>query len=97
MAGKATLAEIMGKKGASSEDKEGGFDFEDLDALLGEGAPKLEFHPLGRLRLIRSLKNRFGAGFRNVPGISGLIKKFDNESGFALRVAKLKQIRVKGK
>jgi hypothetical protein len=42
--------------------------------------PKLEFHPLGRLRLQNALKQRFGASYRNVPGVDKLMAKFDAEA-----------------
>lgn len=75
--GGATLGEVMGN-GPSA--KHGGIDLHNLHELLGEDMPKLEFHALGRVRLIRALRNRFGAGYRSKPGISELLNKFDQEA-----------------
>lgn len=72
-----TLGEVMGRKGAEHS---GGVELKDLPDLLGEGMPKLEFHALGRVRLMRALRQRFGEGFRNVPGIQSLISKYDQET-----------------
>lgn len=72
----------MGKKGEKAH--ESGLDFEDLPELLGEKMPKLEFHTLGRVRLVQALSDRFGANFRNVPGIQGLLSKFDHEAKITL-------------
>lgn len=74
----ATLGEILGKKGEQAHSR--GLDLKDLPDLLGEGMPKLEFHALGRVRLMRALKQRFGDNFKNVPGIQSVIQKFDHEA-----------------
>ncbi len=73
----ATLGEVMGRKGASAHER--GLELKDLPDLLGEGMPRLEFHALGRLRLMKALRARFGENYRNVPGIQSVIKKFDDE------------------
>ena len=86
--GITTLNEIMGAKG--SEAKASGLDFGDLEKLLGEGMPKLEFHALGRVRLIRALKNRFGANYRSVPGINDLMSKFDQAAQTELKYHQMK-------
>lgn len=72
-----TLGELMGKKAEHAQAR--GIEFHDLPELLGDYSPKVEFHHLGRLRLVRALKNRFGANYRSVPGISELLSKFDRE------------------
>jgi hypothetical protein len=74
--GKTTLNELMGKHGEALHKE--GMDLEDLPKILGDGMPKLEFHAIGRVRLMRALQQRFGHGYRNVPGVSGLMKKFDD-------------------
>ncbi len=89
MAGKtASLAEMMGRK--SEQAKEQGLGLDDLKELLGEGMPDLKFNAVGRIRLVRALKQRFGAGFRSIPGVSGIMKEFDEESRFNLTVIKMK-------
>lgn len=74
----ATLGEVLGSKGAEAHSR--GLELDDLPKLLGEGMPKLEFHALGRLRLMRALRARFGDNYRSVPGIQDVIQKFDHES-----------------
>ncbi len=73
-----TLGEIMGRKGETAAGR--GVELHDLPDLLGERMPKLEYHALGRIRLMRALKERFGENYRNVPGIQHVIQKFDNEA-----------------
>lgn len=74
--GKTTLAEVMGKHGEKFQKH--GMDLEDLPGLLGEAMPKLEYHTLGRIRLIRALRNRFGNNYRSIPGIQQVLAKFDH-------------------
>lgn len=87
--GKTTLNEIMGKQG--DQFAKSGIDFSDLPALLGDGMPELKFTALGRVRLMRALQQRFGSGYRNVPGIAKLMKRFDEEAKTELEHHKLKQ------
>ena len=87
--GKGSLNELMGKKG--EDFAQHGIEFDDLPQLFGEKMPKLEFHALGRVRLMRALKQRFGEGFRSVPGVEQLMKKFDGEAQAELDHIKLKK------
>ena len=73
-----TLGEVMGKKGEAAHAR--GIELKDLPDLLGEGMPHLQFHAVGRLHLMRALRQRFGQNFRNIPGIQGVIAKFDQEA-----------------
>lgn len=77
--GTLTLNELMGGRGA--EFGKNGIELSDLPSLLGEGMPKLEFHALGRVRLIKALHQRFGEGYRSVPGVQELMRQFDREAG----------------
>lgn len=71
----ATLGEVLGK-GA----KEGRmYTVQDLPELLGEKMIDIEYSPVGRIRLIQALQNRFGDGFRNVPGVRYIMDDFDKE------------------
>jgi hypothetical protein len=79
----------MGKKGEDA--KKNGLDLHDLPDVLGEGMPKLEFHALGRIRLMRALQQRFGSGYRNVPGVSSVMQKFDEQAKLELHYHHLKQ------
>lgn len=80
----ATLGEVLGKKAQISGLK-------DLPDILGEKMPEMEFNEVGRLRLLKSLKGRFGEGFRNLPGITGVIKEFDTEMRFRSAIRKNKR------
>lgn len=71
-----TLNELMGKHGEDFH--KNGVDFADLPNLVGERMPKLEFHALGRVRLVAALRDRFGENWRNMPGLSKLMQKFDD-------------------
>lgn len=75
---KTTLNQLMGKGG--DDFRKNGVALSDLPDLLGESMPKLEFHALGRVRLMGALRNRFGEGYRNIPGISQLIRQFDEHA-----------------
>lgn len=68
----ATLAEVMGKELSPKG-------LEDLPKILGERMPEIEYSELGRMRLLKALRVRFGDGFRNLPGIKGIINEFDKE------------------
>jgi len=68
----ATLGELMGKKTALQS-------LEDLPEVLGEKMPEMEFNAVGKMRLLKALRNRFGQGFRNLPGVTKILKDFDQE------------------
>lgn len=84
---KASLNELMGKSG---EKKDLGLD--DLQELLGDRMPNIEFSPVGRLRLITALRNRFGDNYRQLKGISGILKEFDEESKFNIKKQEMRMI-----
>ena len=88
---KAHLGEIMGAAGNKTQS--GKLSMEDLPDVLGEKLPDLPRNPVGRFRLVRALKNRFGDGFRNLPGVSNIIKEFDTEVEFEGTIAKMKKIK----
>lgn len=90
---KASINEIMG--GAGEKAKSRKLSLDDLGDLLGERLPKLEFTPVGRLRLTTALRNRFGDSYRNLPGIDDVLKEFDHEAAFNVRCQELKQIKGK--
>lgn len=92
---KASLNELMGKAGSKAGTKK--LTLDDLGELLGEKLPKLEFNPVGRLRLTSALRQRFGDQYRNLPGISDIMKEFDEEARFSVKLQEMKQIRAKRK
>lgn len=81
----ASLNELMGNK---TEDLE----LSDLAKVLGDKMPEIPMNQVGRLRLIKALRNRFGDGFRNIPGVRHLIKEFDEE----LKVATIVRMNKRG-
>lgn len=92
---KLTLNEIMGSKGAEAKKRK--LSLTDLEGLLGERMPKLEYTPVGRLRLTTALRNRFGDSYRNMPGIDDIMSEFDKESAFTVKLQQMKMIKAKGK
>lgn len=88
---KVSLHELMGKSGGKD------LSLNDLGEILGERMPKLEFTPVGKLRLTTALRNRFGDEYRNLPGISGILKQFDEEAKFRVKIEEMKMIRAKRK
>ncbi len=93
MAGrKLSLAELMGKDGAASG-KDGALRLSSLPDILGNAMPELPRNPVGRHRLVRALRQRFGANFRSLPGITGLMKEFDSELDVERTAARIRQIK----
>ena len=90
---RVSLSEMMGKSKAEDGSSLG---LGDLQDLLGEAMPKLEFTQVGRFRLIRALKGRFGNNFRNLPGVDGIVKEFDEEMRMQKKLRKMKRIRSGG-
>lgn len=90
--GRASLSEIMGKAGA--ERGKAGLTLSDLPELLGEGMPELPQSAVGRHRLLRALKGRFGPNFRSLPGVSDLVKEFDDNIATEQKLTKLRGIRL---
>lgn len=89
---KVSLAELMGSKANVKGRK---LSLEDLGDLLGERMPKLDFNPVGRLRLTSALRNRFGEDYKNLPGIEDIIREFDEEAKFSVKLQEMKAIRGK--
>lgn len=85
----------MGSSGNKAAQKDLGLD--DLNEILGEKCPKIEFTPVGRMRLTAALRVRFGDQYRNLPGIEGILKEFDKESAFNVKLQEMKMIKAKGK
>lgn len=83
---KVSLNELMGKAGGKD------LTLDHLGDLLGERMPKLEFTPVGRLRLVTALRNRFGESYRNLPGIDNIMKEFDDHASFNVKLAEMKMI-----
>jgi len=85
----ASLNEIFGKSGEKEE-----YELGDLKELLGEKMPEMKFNAVGRVRLLKALKIRFGDGFRNIPKLKSLIKQFDGEIKTDLDIRKIKMMKM---
>jgi hypothetical protein len=94
--GKRSLAELMGSSAAGHAGT-GGLRLSHLPEILGDAMPSLPKDPIGRHRLIMALHQRFGPGFRSLPGVSGLVDQFDQEIEFERKVAQLKAIKYEPK
>lgn len=87
---KVSLAELMGRAGAAKSERK--LTLDDLGDLLGERLPKLEYTPVGRMRLANALRNRFGDNYRQLPGIDDVMKEFDDLAKFEITKQKIKQL-----
>lgn len=92
---KASLNELMG--GAGSVAKERKLSLSDLPELLGEAMPEIPHTPVGRLRLTMALRNRFGDNWRTIPGIKDVMKDFDSEAAFNVKLAEMRMIKAGSK
>lgn len=92
MGRRASLNELMGSVAAEGKKSLG---LDDLEELLGERMPQMEYSPRGRLRLITALRNRFGDNYRSLKGIDGIIREFDKEAAFNVKLQEMKMIRGK--
>lgn len=85
-----TLSEIFGRNLAQKDS----FEMSDLREMLGEKMPDLPFNSVGKLRLINSLRERFGDGFRNIPRIKKLISNFDDRVKEELDLIRVKKMKL---
>lgn len=84
--GKVTLSELMGR--------DEGLSFDNLHEVLGDRMPEIKYTPVGRLRLTTALRNRFGDNYRHLPGVEKLLKQFDEEAKFAVKLQEMKMIKL---
>jgi len=89
---KTTLAELMGSSAAGRGEQ--GLTLKQLPVILGDAMPQLPRNAVGRHRLVRALQQRFGSNFRSLPGVSGLIKEFDDDMAFEHKVNKIAAIKL---
>ena len=83
----------MGKH--ASDLASGGLKMSDLPEILGDGMPSLDLSNVGRIRLVRALKQRFGSNFRSLPGLKDIVSEFDRAAKTAVVKEKLRAIKVK--
>lgn len=65
-----------------------------IRAVLGDETPELEPTALGRLRLLGALERKFGANYRNKPGVPQALSHFDKELSY---FQKIRRIRAGGR
>ena len=85
----------MGSGGSTAKSRDLGLD--DLEKLLGERMPKLEYTPVGRMRLATALRNRFGNSYRQLPGIDSIMKEFDEHAKFEVTKHRMRMLGKAGK
>jgi len=93
--GRASLSEVMGKAGA--EKAKSGLSLADLPDVMGEAMPDLPKNAVGRYRLLRGLKARFGPNFRSLPGVTNVLKEFDSVIETELKIQKMRSIKLGSK
>jgi len=83
---------MMGK---SASKVEGGkqLGMADLQELLGVDIPEMPRNRVGRVRLIKALNKRFGAGFRSIPGLTNIIKEFDEDAEMEVLMGKIRNVK----
>lgn len=84
----ATLGELMGSAGKRD------MSLNNLDSILGEKMPDLPRNRIGRYRLMRALRNRFGNDYRNIPGVRDIVAEFDDEIRFDGVLGRMKKIKT---
>lgn len=93
---KTSLNELMGKRGGDAADSRK-LSLDDLGDILGERMPKLQYTPVGRMRLTAALRMRFGDNYTHLPGISDILNEFDKEAKFNVKLQEMKMIKAGGK
>ncbi len=64
-------------------------ELKDLSLFFKEDEmPEIEPTPLGRYRLLQSLRNKYGESYRNKKGVMRLIKDFDEQRDFIVKALK---------
>lgn len=67
-----TLGEMLG----SGQEK---VTMENLPKILGLKMPEIPMNEVGKIRLIHALQQRFGANFRQMPGVNELLDGFNKD------------------
>ncbi len=91
MSKRASLSEVMGSAAA---EKGSELKLEHLPEILGDAMPDLPKNAVGRYRLLRSLKARFGPNFRSLPGVTGLLTQFDGVLDTERTIHKIKSYKA---
>jgi hypothetical protein len=60
-----------------------------IKEVLGEDIPDITPTPLGRYRLVQSLKAKFGENYRNIPSARKVMDHFDSEHDYFSKLRKI--------
>lgn len=71
-------------------------DFSTSEQLLQEDMPRLIPGPLGRVRLVESLANRFGANFRAQTAPRAALDEFDQQTKQVEQILRLRGLLTDG-
>lgn len=88
-----SLNELMGEN--ANQVKTEGMSMEHLSNMLGEKMPDIKPGPVGKIRLLRALRMRFGQSYRSIPGVPELLKDFDEQTNFHVKLAQMKMLKPK--
>ena len=61
------------------------------DLLKPEEQPPYDVSPVGRHRMVKALKKRYGETYRSVPGVQKALKSFDGELNFRKLLGRVKK------
>lgn len=70
------------KKVSQAKHKTDALDLSRYSKVLGDGLPHIKPDKVGRFRLLQHLRNKYGASYRNFPGVQEVIDYFDGEHKF---------------
>jgi len=87
---KVSMNEVMGKAGAVKR-----ISLASLPDILGEKMPRIPLNGVGKVRLVQALRNRYGAGYRNLPGVSDMMAEFDEACEHDEQIEKMRRIKVR--
>jgi len=65
-------------------------DLTPFKSLFGEDLPNIEANTVGKIRLIKMLRHKFGVNYRNFPQAKKLIDYFNSEMEFNKKVIKIR-------
>jgi hypothetical protein len=60
-----------------------------IKEVLGENVPEITPTPLGRLRLVSALINKFGQNYRNIPPARKALDHFDSEHDYFRKLRRI--------
>lgn len=87
-----TLKDLMRHQAQVKEDMPA-LDLEPVKKLFTEKEhaqlPEIDASQVGRIRLLRTLRNKFGTSFKSIPAVKAAIDHYDNEVKYMQHYKKL--------